>query len=225
VLDNDYGTWRAYKNRYWPHKFLIDIDGFIVYDHIGEGAYDETEQKIQELLQERLDALGMKEHIGEEMATPVGVESADFRLLSPETYFGAARNTNFGNGESQQLGMQTLRAPEKLSTSTLYLNGTWNFEKEFAENKNASKIIFKYTARNVFLVASADEPLEITVLRDGKPLDSVAGRDIVMKNGKSTATVYDARLYRLVEDADYGEHALEIMIEKPGLRAYTFTFG
>jgi thiol-disulfide isomerase/thioredoxin len=52
VLDNDYGTWQAYKNRYWPRKYLIDIDGYIVYDHIGEGGYDETEKKIQELLME-----------------------------------------------------------------------------------------------------------------------------------------------------------------------------
>src|SRR3989344_4245661 len=42
VLDNDYSTWTAYKNRYWPRKYLIDIDGYIVYDHIGEGAYEET---------------------------------------------------------------------------------------------------------------------------------------------------------------------------------------
>ena len=38
ILDNDYSTWRAYKNRYWQRKYIIDIDGFIVYDHIGEGA-------------------------------------------------------------------------------------------------------------------------------------------------------------------------------------------
>src|SRR3989344_6905350 len=43
VLDNDYSTWQAYKNQYWPRKYLIDIDGFVVYDHIGEGGYDETE--------------------------------------------------------------------------------------------------------------------------------------------------------------------------------------
>src|SRR3989344_2128687 len=50
VLDNDYSTWRAYRNQYWPRKYLIDIDGFIVYDHIGEGGYAETERKIQEAL-------------------------------------------------------------------------------------------------------------------------------------------------------------------------------
>ena len=57
VLDNDFSTWRAYKNRYWPRKYLIDIDGFVVYDHIGEGAYDKTEAKIQELLAEHKEVL------------------------------------------------------------------------------------------------------------------------------------------------------------------------
>lgn len=30
VLDNEHQTWTAYNNRYWPRKYLIDIDGFIV---------------------------------------------------------------------------------------------------------------------------------------------------------------------------------------------------
>ncbi|MGG6240056.1 thioredoxin family protein [Nodosilinea sp. AN01ver1] len=49
-LDNDFQTWRAYSNRYWPHLFLADRDGFLRYDHIGEGAYDTTEQTIRTLL-------------------------------------------------------------------------------------------------------------------------------------------------------------------------------
>src|SRR3989338_6272643 len=53
VQDNNYFTWRAYRNNYWPHKYLIDIDGYIVYDHIGEGGYEETEKLIQNLLLER----------------------------------------------------------------------------------------------------------------------------------------------------------------------------
>jgi cytochrome c biogenesis protein CcdA/thiol-disulfide isomerase/thioredoxin len=57
VLDNDYSTWKAFGNRYWPRKYLIDVDGYIVYDHIGEGAYDETEKKIQEALKERAERL------------------------------------------------------------------------------------------------------------------------------------------------------------------------
>lgn len=53
VLDNDYATWNAYGNNYWPRKYIIDLDGHIVYDHIGEGDYDGAEKKIQELLQDR----------------------------------------------------------------------------------------------------------------------------------------------------------------------------
>jgi hypothetical protein len=46
VQDNDYAIWQAYGNRYWPHFYLIDHRGKMIYDHIGEGAYDLTEQKI-----------------------------------------------------------------------------------------------------------------------------------------------------------------------------------
>lgn len=52
ILDNDFSNFRAYNNRYWPHMYLIDRDGFIVYDHIGQGNYDEIEAKIKELLLE-----------------------------------------------------------------------------------------------------------------------------------------------------------------------------
>ena len=50
--DNDYETWRAFDNRFWPSKYLIDRDGLIRYFHAGEGSYDETEQAIRELLAE-----------------------------------------------------------------------------------------------------------------------------------------------------------------------------
>ena len=50
--DNDMATWRAYRNRFWPAKYLIDKDGYIRYTHFGEGAYEETEEKIRELLVE-----------------------------------------------------------------------------------------------------------------------------------------------------------------------------
>ncbi len=53
VLDNSYATWSAYDNRFWPAWYLIDADGFVRYKHFGEGAYDETEAKIEELLAER----------------------------------------------------------------------------------------------------------------------------------------------------------------------------
>jgi thiol-disulfide isomerase/thioredoxin len=49
-VDNNFQTWKAYKNEYWPHLFLADRQGIILYDRIGEGAYAETEAKIRQLL-------------------------------------------------------------------------------------------------------------------------------------------------------------------------------
>lgn len=44
LLDNDHDTWNAFHNSYWPRKYLVDAEGFIRYDHIGEGGYMETEK-------------------------------------------------------------------------------------------------------------------------------------------------------------------------------------
>ena len=202
VQDNDYATWTAYGNRYWPRKYLIDIDGFIVYDHIGEGGYEETERRIQELLQERMARLGMENGLTRDIARPAGIASPDpTKPLRPEIYFGSARNEHLGEGDGAH------PAP-----NTLYLSGKWNIQEEYAKNISApAKIIFRYQARNVYFVASAQEPIKITVLKDGVRVKEV--------------TVREAQLYPLIEDTEYGEHTLEILLEKPGLRAFTFTFG
>ncbi len=52
VMDNDFRIWRAYNNVYWPTIYLVDKKGVIRYKHIGEGAYDETERMIKQLLAE-----------------------------------------------------------------------------------------------------------------------------------------------------------------------------
>ncbi|GGA39510.1 redoxin domain-containing protein [Dyella nitratireducens] len=50
ALDNSYRIWNAYGNRYWPAIYLIDRRGHVVYYHVGEGNYDDTEQRIRQLL-------------------------------------------------------------------------------------------------------------------------------------------------------------------------------
>jgi thiol-disulfide isomerase/thioredoxin len=59
VLDNNSATWDAYDNRYWPARYLIDADGFIRYQHFGEGAYEENEEEIQKLLKEKDQVLSL----------------------------------------------------------------------------------------------------------------------------------------------------------------------
>ncbi len=221
VQDNDYATWRAYANRYWPRKYLIDIDGYIVYDHIGEGGYEETEKKIQELLRERAETLATEADISSDVADPDVDIASSQRPGSPEIYFGAWRNEHFGNGKQSTEGVQTLTRPEKISLNQLYLVGEWNITREYAESvSDDARVIFKFRAQDVFTVASADPEKEIQVLLDGVPVTVGAGMDVV--NGKTT--ISDETLYRLIEADQSSEHTLE-MIVPAGVQYYTFTFG
>ena len=223
VLDNEYRTWNAFGNRYWPRKYLIDIDGYIVYDHAGEGAYEETESAIQRALAERAARLGM-DMPSRGVSKPSGVvEVAPGGVRSPEVYFGSARNEYLGNGARSVPGPQTLALPETLSGNTLYLGGAWNFDPEYAENvSKGAQMRFIYSAKNVYLVASAPSPVVLTITRDGKPLGAERGADV---NEEGEVTVLEDRLYSLIEGAGYGAHVIEIRVETPGLKAYTFTFG
>ena len=50
ALDNDFKTWSAYSNQYWPAEYLIDRSGRVRRTHFGEGEYGETEDAIRKLL-------------------------------------------------------------------------------------------------------------------------------------------------------------------------------
>ncbi len=224
VQDNDRGTWNAYENNYWPREYLIDIDGFIVHDKIGEGDYADTEKAIQKALQERSDALGLNLKIPTDIASPIAAISMDeSQIASKETYFGSARNQYLGNGSQGVAGSQTLSTPSSISPNTLYLDGTWNFQDQYAENTSpTAKIIYKYQAKNVYFVASSKNGVKAKILIDGAPIGALHGSDVA---SDGTVTIKDNRLYDLVKGSDYGTHTLEIDIEGSGLDAYTFTFG
>lgn len=51
--DNDYATWNAWHNEYWPAQYVIDRQGRVVYTHIGEGGYGAIEQAVQQALAAR----------------------------------------------------------------------------------------------------------------------------------------------------------------------------
>ena len=82
MQDNDFATWQAYKNRYWPAKYFIDHEGNVRGSHFGEGDYDESEAMIQELLIEA----GVQ--VSDEMNNPVYRTYA----RTPETYLGSLRS-------------------------------------------------------------------------------------------------------------------------------------
>lgn len=212
VLDNDYATWAAFGNRYWPRKYLIDPDGNIIYDHIGEGGYDETEQQIQSALARRQASLGLAVPAGALTTTTVAPPPAEPSLArSPETYFGSARNTNLGNGRSGRVGEQTLQLPDQREPNLLYLSGTWQFAPEFAQNLGQGSVVFRYQAKSVYLVAGSEQGVVAQVFLDGKLLKSL--------------TIQANQLYHLVDGESDGEHELELRLPTAGLQAFTFTFG
>ncbi len=223
VQDNDYRTWNALGNQYWPRKYLVDIDGYIVYDHIGEGSYAETELAIQKALTERAERLGT-DMPDENIAAESVVAPRVGKINSPETYFGAWRNSNLGNGTQGTRGKQVFVLPQKLSPNKLYLGGEWDTMQEYIQNTVAkAQIRFLYDAKSVYFVAASDTPVRIKVTRDGgTPLGADRGADV---GADGYATIREDRLYKLVEGADYGVHTIEVEVEKAGLEAYTFTFG
>jgi thiol-disulfide isomerase/thioredoxin len=228
VLDSNMGTWNAYNNLYWPHEYLIDLAGYIVHDRVGEGSYAETEGEIQQLLAQRATALGMTGNSAVIPTSTVNVTPSDLSGIgSPETYFGAERNALLANGYSLTNGTQMLADPgtTNVGLNQLYLAGSWDFEDQYAKNNAAAaKVIYKYDSAKVFFVASAPGAgVTVEVLQDGKPVDaSIAGADV--KDGKITIT--NSRLYSIINNPDgSGEHTLELIIDSPGLEAFTFTFG
>src|SRR3989338_1349869 len=212
VLDNDFSTWNAYKNQYWPRKYLIDIDGYIVYDHAGEGQYKETEVAIQKALVERADRLDMNVEIFSNISKPENVVSVESgKVKSPEVYFGSARNEYLANGTAGRTGEQTLLVPSSISSNKLYLGGTWNMTSEYAESKSVGSIVFSYEAKNVYITAGGAEGGLVEIYKD-----DVFVKKVIIKN---------ETLYMLIQDTDYGKHVLRIVIPKAGLQAFTFTFG
>lgn len=225
VLDNDYATWSAYGNRYWPRKYLIDIYGNVVYDHIGEGAYEETEKKIQELLKERAEFLG-ETAMKNSALVASKIPEAEISSGSPETYFGASRNSNFASGATSVTGQQTFSEPESEKPNMLYLPGTWNIAQEHAESVSKSRVHFLYTAKNAYFVAGAETANEMEVLLDGAAVpESKKGVDVYFKNGKSYVKIQKNQLYKIIEGSTRETHLLEFVIPQPGLKAFTFTFG
>ena len=224
VLDNDYGTWRAYSNRYWPRKYIIDIDGHIAYDHIGEGAYQETEEVIQELLEERMVKLGEKKKIASDI---VDIEAETglpiFLRRTPEIYFGSDRNSLFGNGMKRVKGTFNLAEAGEPMLDEFHLIGKWRIEPEFAENLDkGTKILLHFRAKDVFMVAGSEEPVNLSLRLNGQPIDEDRGEDVSVGG---MVRIQDEGLYKLVQSESFGVHVLEITIHDEGLQAFTFTFG
>jgi hypothetical protein len=208
-------VWDAFANSYWPAVYIADADGEIRYHHFGEGAYDECEHVIQELLRESGSDAGTR------LVAPAleGFEvQADWpNLDSPETYLGSEQARNFASG---------------VPTDALRLN-QWTLAGDWAVERRAiilrggdGRLAFRFHARDVNLVMGPPErgaSVPFRVFVDGGPPGDAHGFDV---DAEGHGTLTQQRLHQLVrEPGAISDRTVEIEFLEPGAEAYCFTFG
>jgi len=222
ILDNEKDIWNAFENRYWPRKYIADHDGYIRYDHIGEGAYKETEKIIQKLLEERSRSLGITSN------TLKLTELNEFEhsiFKTPELYFGykfASGRNQLGNENGFNPGMiVNYKIPEEIKQNYFYLDGKWkNTKDSMSLISDNGLILLKYHAKQVNIVASNNSKLEIIL--DGNPIpQELAGSDLV----QNEILISEPRLYNIINSDVSESHELIIKINGSGFEIFTLTFG
>jgi cytochrome c biogenesis protein CcdA/thiol-disulfide isomerase/thioredoxin len=199
AIDDDYGTWNAWGNEYWPAEYLIDRRGHVREAHFGEGDYNQTDAHIRALLavkDTRLPAVVR-------LADPTPTEA-----LTPETYLGYGRIDHFAEKTLVRDKPHRYVLPARVGPDEIAYGGDWTVGRERIVAGGGARIRLHYTARDVYIVLGGKGRMQVLV--DGRPAGSVA--------------VAGDRLYAAVQRAVSGEHLLELRLT-PGLRAYSFTFG
>jgi cytochrome c biogenesis protein CcdA/thiol-disulfide isomerase/thioredoxin len=195
ALDNDYGTWKAYGNQYWPAEYLIDKRGRLRNVHFGEGEYPATEASIRELLGEA----GPR-------ARPVADTTPD-RLMTPETYLGYQRIDRYAGSPIRKDASAPYRAPRALPQNQIAYAGRWTVGPQRIVAGAAARLYLHFVGKKVFLVLGGKGHVDVRV--NGRPRKRVA--------------VSADRLYTL-RDSGYADATMELRFT-PGVSAYAFTFG
>ena len=225
--DNNYATWSVYQNRYWPHKFLIDIDGYIRYDHIGEGSYDETEKMIQLLLNQRMERLNEKNGIKAEMSN-ISSDTDFSKIRTPEIYFGYQFDRgNLGYNDIKPDSIIDFKLSQNPFKNLVYLEGKWKYNSDNMELiDDEGELLLIFDAKNVNVVAGSENSSEAFVFLDNEfENEKNKGADVFIKENKSISSINEFKLYNIASAENYGSHALSINVAGKGFRIYTFTFG
>lgn len=220
--DNEFLTWRAYNNRFWPAKYLIDKQGVVRYTHFGEGKYIETENNIRLLLDET--------PLSESEKNPEAVHADQGRLRrqTPETYLGHFRangyaQTNILKDQENQLEYTSSLIPE----NAVVLNGAWYAHGEYIEaREDGAQLDLNFLGQKVFLVMELAEGVtegSVQVELDGSPLPAAYLTQDMSQPGILEVT--EPRKYDLLDlGDDYGQHVLTLTFDE-SVRAFAFTFG
>ncbi len=244
IQDNDYKIWNAYGNNYWPRMYLVDDQGLVRYDKIGEGDYNQTEKAIQSLLDERNNNKEIKS-ADTNTTFPYGNKSqfkstndirnfllqpVDFsKIKTPELYFGnQSSGSSIGNSEgihpSQTVTYDTPKSNPSINPNTIYLEGKWKNNHDNVELQgDTGRIILIYSAKYVNLVAGGKGQ---GIVHEDNSLLSNHFKGVDTKNDSKFVIDYP-RLYNIVNHQSYGDdfHSLTIDVIGRGFQAYAFTFG
>ena len=244
--DNDFRTWRAFNNRYWPAKYLIGPAMDIRYQHFGEGDYLETEHEIRRAL---LDAGWDVTDIPEGTTAVAPVRDPQSRGQTRELYGGTRRN--YGSvqyaaqrdyyleaGTAQHYTDVTGSLESRLQARDhhkWYLQGLWRNEEEAIVHARTTEnledyLAFKFTSRTVNVVLTVPEngqPFNVYIEMDGRWLrPNEAGADILFDgDGRSYVRVTRNDLYRLVVLDEWSTHELKLRSNSDQLAIFAFTFG
>ena len=248
VQDNERGTWRAFRNRFWPAKYLIDRDGYIRYTHFGEGRYEETEQWIRKLLEETgADLSGISDETEPgPVIDPEARKARGDERRTRELYAGFRRNINAltsGNRPPYILQPDYFSSPGEdvlyfdnleHQNNYLYLEGLWRSTDESIVHARETEgftdyvaILFYATQVNAVMSPAGTEPFTVRLVMDDAPLTpDQAGVDVTFDDeGNSIVIVDEARMYNLIELASYGGHELTLSSDSDQMELFTFTFG
>lgn len=213
MQDNNFATWRAYDNHYWPAKYFIDRDGYIRFTHFGEGAYDESERVIQYLLAEA----GAKD-VGQDVDNP----EYTLDVRTPETYLGYGRLERFSSPERIVRDQATLYAsPERLPKNSVAYSGEWTVTSEYAHPSRGAALQLDFESKEVFLVMRSRNGAAAQVRVSVDNQSQYSGADV----HDGIVTIHGDRLYRLIRLPESGHHILKLEFLDDNVELYAFTFG
>jgi thiol-disulfide isomerase/thioredoxin len=203
AIDDNYDTWNAYDNEYWPADYLIDAQGNVRHVSFGEGDYSTTEQLIRELLTDAHPDLVLPPPTDVPNLTPTGE-------MNPETYVGYERLQYLVGATSvAENTPATYHFPATLPTGGLGLSGTWTEHEEEATAGPSAELELGFEARDIYLVLGGSGTIEESI------------------NGRHTATIKVSGvpgLYTLYRASSTGTGTLLLQVS-PGVQVYDFTFG
>ncbi len=216
MQDNNYATWQAYNNRYWPAKYFIDKNGILRAKHFGEGDYDESEKIIQKLLKET------GTEITEEIKNPTYTNDA----RTPELYLGYDRLQFLASPEPITVNKQiSFSVPSPLYKHTFAYQGKVMIGNEYTAPSKGSKLLLHFEAKEVYLVMRLKENKKqgsLKVFLDGNVVKGgIAGEDVE----EGEVTVQLNRLYKLLKLPEAGSHILELEFLDENVEIFAFTFG